>query len=363
MTNYVGQGDATAHSNAGLVLDLNASMATGSGAGVNSPATTVWQDLSGNNLNATLNTFAYTTTSGWIGNGTSIDPYSLAYDGIDDRVLLPNGLIIPHVFTMELWVKLNSLATQQTLFRRAAGTGSGLFVLRMEGNTGVYAMYATIGAVASTTAATAKAGVWQQVFAWCDSSYVYIQVDNGTVYKVADVALASQLPYNYGLAGVGGISGATYFSGSIATCRLYNRVLSDAERTQNYNAGYLWSVDSIIQVIAATATVQALSPQITANSIINAVLSTATVQAVSPQLIASASIQAVKTICNAYAVSPKVSADAVINALTANATFKMLSPTVQQQIVQQLLRATSYVIERKTLSSIKTRSTKSEVIS
>lgn len=70
-----------------MVLELDASYVNGT---YGSPGgycdEMVWTDLSGNGNDGELNGFACNSTSGWVGNGTSSDPYRLAFNGSAGQV-------------------------------------------------------------------------------------------------------------------------------------------------------------------------------------------------------------------------------------------------------------------------------------
>jgi len=71
---------------AGSVLHLKAELAkTGTLPGNNGDPTATWDDLAATG-DGTLHGFAYTTASGWDGDGTIGDPYRLVFDGTDDYV-------------------------------------------------------------------------------------------------------------------------------------------------------------------------------------------------------------------------------------------------------------------------------------
>lgn len=70
---------------AGSILHLDAALAkAGSLPGNNVDPTETWDEVEGGD--GTLHGFAYTTASGWDGDGTNGDPYRLVFDGTDDYV-------------------------------------------------------------------------------------------------------------------------------------------------------------------------------------------------------------------------------------------------------------------------------------
>jgi hypothetical protein len=96
----------------GAVLELEASTANGGiTPGVNSPFTTTWADTSGNNNNGTLTNMAGTTSSGWAGSGTGVNPYRALGDGVDDFISVPHTPSIAvgaGDFSLELWYQASA---------------------------------------------------------------------------------------------------------------------------------------------------------------------------------------------------------------------------------------------------------------
>ncbi len=108
-----------------LVLELSAPFTRGGNPGLNSPATTIWDNLlvGGSSLNATL-TGAF--GSGWQGNGTDItNPYRLVFDGISgptaSRATLGSAFGLGATFGFSTWINPSNLALGSNAYVLSGG--------------------------------------------------------------------------------------------------------------------------------------------------------------------------------------------------------------------------------------------------
>jgi hypothetical protein len=215
----------------GLVLDLDAAKKEsypGSG--------TVWNDIAGG------------VVTGSLTNGPTFDGNnggSIVFDGTNDCVNLPNiPSLRPNVFTVVSWVNCNiSNSNQKTIFsiysqvsgvagfgfQQWNGTNNGINRIRffVGNNTFTYGEY--------TGTINVPINTWNQIVVSYDGTtminYVNGIVDGSLIYNSGCVY---DPPNN--LTQIGSIINSGYFPGKISYTQLYNRALSAAEITQNYNA-------------------------------------------------------------------------------------------------------------------------------
>jgi hypothetical protein len=197
----------------GLVLWLDAANTKSyPGSGTN------WADLSGRGNNATLV------------NGTTFNSQnggSIVFDGFDDYVQLPNGILSgTGDFTIIQWVQSPGLSVGTTFGNYSAGNlqfgWSSSYVFLYLGNSSAYANASNF-----TTAITMIAGR--------RSGTVTNYLKNGIVISTGssnfDIGTTST-PFR-----IGNIPpGIEAYGGKIYTTMVYNRALSNIEIAQNYNA-------------------------------------------------------------------------------------------------------------------------------
>ena len=237
----------------GVVAEFVGSLAkNGSASGNNSDPTSSWKsDVS--SMLGSLNGFAYTTASGWAGSGSASDPYRLVFDGANDYVDCGNqGIATSKVFSYETWfnfttassgnnvISEGNASTSNTLTQIAAGysgnTGGVRFFLRDETST---------SAAVNSTSTTLNDGNWHHVVGTCDGSSMHLYID-GTDQGSPVAPPSGTLTITQTRIGVRGYQTPTayFFPGNLATVRFYNRALSAAEVSANYNAGVLAHVTS-----------------------------------------------------------------------------------------------------------------------
>jgi hypothetical protein len=347
---YVGQGDILAHSSAGLVLDYHWAKATGTNQGVNSPATTIWSDLSGNGNNGALVNSAYMTTSGWNSGYVA--------DGVDDYIDCGNGssLNLTSELTIELWISGFTATVNKTLIGR--NYTNSYYVNSYQGNI----TFHTANVSLATSNNIINDGALHQIIITKKTDGTKEIYKNGVLQVTGNGSLASSADHLY----IGNSPNVhNYPSAKFYIARVYNRALTQDEITQNYNQGVAWptsNADVTINAIMAQSTIQAYSPNISANSLLNVIDAISNAYAITPKLATTAAINAVSAVANFYAVSPTIAADAVIRAIVANSISQAYSPQIKTTGPLQLLKAKSYMISRNTSSKIITRKTSCEVI-
>lgn len=213
----------------GLLLNLDAGNTNsypGSG--------TTWTDLSGNGNNGTLQNGASYVS----GNGGAI-----SFDGSNDRVVIPNDTALDtQTPSVEVWVKVDTIPQDGFFFEK--GDVNTQYALFIQTNFEVTpqikwrvkpAGFNDINVTAATYIDTSS---YAQVVGTYTSGSRKLYI-NGSL--VASDSATGTIPSNSGgmsVAAYGGFDGpyGYYLDGEISIVRVYNRVLTASEITQNFNA-------------------------------------------------------------------------------------------------------------------------------
>lgn len=206
----------------GLVLNLDAGNPSSySGTG------TTWYDISGNGTNGTL-------VNGPTYN--SANQGSIVFDGTNDYANLGNPLTFTNSFTINFWFKTTTAGTR-VITGMYSGSGADWWI-GVNGSNQLVFSFGSPSKIDIASSATVIDGVWRQATA------VYNKSLNSTILYIngSQVASTTSIPSTVTQAG-GNLMIATfgsnlgfYFPGNISTYSIYNRALSAAEVTQNYDA-------------------------------------------------------------------------------------------------------------------------------
>lgn len=199
----------------GLTLALDATQNTRSGRQSN---TTVWEDLSGNNLDATLENFDMTSESGWTNN-------SLHFDGKNDKgIIKNNSLLKVNDQTIEVVIKKDSVINNDrsiffvkwygfTMEFNADNTvtyGRNNGYLKAANKIELKKIYSIVGTHSNNT------------------STIYLNnVNNGT-------QSVTPISYDNNDLTIGYYNDTYLLNGDIYQIRMYNRKLTDEEIKTNY---------------------------------------------------------------------------------------------------------------------------------
>lgn len=197
---------------------------------------TIWRDLAGGNDGTLTNGHTYNS-----GNGGFI-----TFDGVDDRVSQPTSINTGQNFTVNAWIyptalgitrraiaasSYNYISANGWLFCTAGGLTNNTFFFSV-GSDNSYRI---------ATANTLSLNQWFYVSVVCQNGGGSINLyRNGIETSYALTALSSNtLTYSYNQFNVGfrDVGGTTDpYTGNISSVQIYNRALSAAEITQNFNA-------------------------------------------------------------------------------------------------------------------------------
>ena len=176
-----------------------------------------------------------------VDNGTQFIPYlsggTFDLDGTDDY-LSTGSLNLQQNWTLEIWANMDDASSFGLFGQGVFATGQGLHILYQSGPRGmIYGMYANDNDYENNYRPSPATGTWYHwVFTYNNSNYdkqFYADSILQTPASSVETIYSGTGQFNIGAIYSGAISPA---NGKIAITRFYNRVLSQAEITQNYNS-------------------------------------------------------------------------------------------------------------------------------
>jgi len=208
-------GGAGGYTTVGLILNLDA------GNSLSYPGSgTTWTDLSGNGNNGTLvGGVGYSADNGGV----------LTFDGVDDRIEC--GTFSLSFLTVSTWVYKTSSATNQGICRKQ----NGWAVSQYNG---------TLQVAPGTSWTFYNTGYTIPLNTWVNIVYAYsgtgttgsqtVYINGSSIYS--STAGSGAITSNSNTVRVGFDDNNWWWGGRIAQTQIYNRALTAAEVTQNYNA-------------------------------------------------------------------------------------------------------------------------------
>jgi hypothetical protein len=201
----------------GLVLWLDAGDRTSYPGGG-----TTWRDLSLGGNNGTLNNGP---------NFSSANGGSIVFDGVDDFILVNNGLYVLTGGTLNIWVK--RISGNGSLIGSYGGSGAQRSPTFYTTNTNIGWEFGNL--TAQNTGIPFTTNKWFNLSLTYDNNYnVIIYIDGNPA-----MSQTAQNPggfWNQLTIGRYGNFGNSFFNGNIPIVQIYNRALSASEVLQNYNA-------------------------------------------------------------------------------------------------------------------------------
>lgn len=200
---------------------------------------TTWTDLQGGGYNATI--YGPTWSSAFNG--------AFTYDGIDDRITFDKAAFaLGSTFTIEIWYRFTStqsvVYTNGGLFTQAANVswnGVGSYKGLVIGANQIVYENSSGSQVWTNYTSVPSANDWHQLVFTLDSGTGNVVVDGGVTNIYSATNFQTTYTNTNGMYGIGmtDLYNGTYrgeFIGEIAVLKVYNRVLSSAEITTNFNA-------------------------------------------------------------------------------------------------------------------------------
>jgi hypothetical protein len=188
---------------------------------------TTWNDLSGNGNNGTLqNSPTYSSNNGGIINFNGTNNTATFTATLNSVGMYQNS------FSNEFWFNASSITQGALLSANGSPVAGGQYVVLFRGG-GIQVSFYGQDQYVSLSANT-----------WYNFTNTYNYITKSSLMYLNGV-LSSTLTRTFDLGAsvqnspllIGNYSyGGSYFSGSMSSLQIYNRVLSQAEITQNYNA-------------------------------------------------------------------------------------------------------------------------------
>lgn len=208
------------------------------------PARVVWDDLTGQHNGTLLGFTLDGSTDGWVGDGTAATPYGLKWrdlDNDDDRVEVGSGWFDGlSAFTVEAWVQLPSAIGANAV--HILGNFDAMVAFISVQNYQGIQLVTTGGDSGAQTAPDPTFYNSRQHFVWTyDDADDWIRYYDDGVQNSGDLTLGGTVVSTARQMVIGNrVSDLLRtFRGTIYTVRVYNRALSAAEVTRNFNAGVL----------------------------------------------------------------------------------------------------------------------------
>ena len=226
-----GEGDGTPRIvTDGLVLNLDAARQN-SYAGIG----TFWRDLSGNGNTGTLvNGVGYNGSNGG----------SLSFDGVDDYALVSSNASIPYgstARTVSIWFYTNTTTWANdvnSLFFYGSGINGNAFGIDFSTYPSME-VYTWGGAGRDLTFSTTYSQVgWKNITVTYNGSTTILIYENGTFTQTFTLSSACNTASSSVYIGAvnPSVLAGCYYNGNIAQVSIYNRALSAAEISQNFQA-------------------------------------------------------------------------------------------------------------------------------
>ena len=217
----------------GLVLYLDAANTKSYVSG-----STTWVDIAAGNNGTLMNGPTYSSTNGG----------SITFDGVDDVVVTPTVNLNSFEFTMNMWFKYQPLGAIRFLLDFRGTTPNNILGIYItSGNQlilddrdgpvvpgGDISAIQSVSSIPSNTWINLTATVNRNLGAGNEDNFYLNGTPFASTYAFSDnlnTAYVSNPFY------IGNVSGSGFpYKGDISTVQVYNRALSAAEITQNYNA-------------------------------------------------------------------------------------------------------------------------------
>lgn len=208
----------------GLLLHLDAgrrSSYPGSGA--------TWRDLSGNGYHATLYGATYSPLNGGC----------MVFDGTDDyAVTATTSFTAGSNYTISLWYYVVSGKTSCPIMTNKDyyNTGQGINITTDISANSLVIQQKTSGELLQLSTLCGADGVWENLVATRSGTALNRYKNGALVGSPVTCSGTVMDAYSYfSIAKIPG-AGAVYYNGRIGEIKVYQRALSQAEITQNYNA-------------------------------------------------------------------------------------------------------------------------------
>ncbi|MGG3801262.1 DNRLRE domain-containing protein [Metabacillus fastidiosus] len=224
----------------GLVLHLHSALANkGYSQGVNSAPVTEWFDLTRKGNNGSLINFDTTQDRGWVGINNLTDPYSLYFNGLNNHVVIPkNSELLPtdSGFTFETWVR----PVKSGYIVSYGGSSEQGFSLYFDlDNLEIIAKVNTPTNKMTFVFNNINYRTWQHISLLYDGQRLWAMLNAAPQgFSIPELTTCT-VPNSPLALGKSSTANDGFFSGNIATLRVYSRALEWSEISDSYGSGYL----------------------------------------------------------------------------------------------------------------------------
>ena len=163
---------------------------------------------------------------------------NFSFNGSSDLIIAPeNSIFNTQTPSVEVWIKTNALNQNGFWFEK--GQVNTQYSLFQEGTNIVWRM--NIGGITQLTATTASyisTSNWAQIVGTYSSGQRRLYINGALVNSDAQTGTIATNANGISIGAYGGFNGARgyYYNGSIGIVKIYNKELSAAEVSQNFNA-------------------------------------------------------------------------------------------------------------------------------
>ncbi|MGI6587299.1 MAG: cadherin-like beta sandwich domain-containing protein [Peptococcia bacterium] len=278
-----------------------------------------WNDLSGKDNHGELNNFAYTTGSGWTGEG-------LEFDGVNDYVEIANPLIQDSDFTISFWTKLNSIKNQ-CFFCTRTMLGQGVSIFALSNNT---IRIDTSQGMQWITGYNIPVNTKTHIAVTKSNSNVSLYINGVFHSSTSSVGNMSSMS-NIATLGISHISGGNFgnqLDGIIDGVCIYNRALTDVEVLQNYRAGQVPSGGRTVSVPLKSGQ---NSIPITVRGVDGVTTKTYTLNVIRPGALESLNIEP-----DTLTLEPEYAKEVNDYAVDSNVFLVKITPTLEDSTAQEI---------------------------
>ena len=210
----------------GLVLHLDAGVKESHNYG------DTWNDILNDKTASAINGTIFTRNNGG----------SIKLDGTNDYLIYPRYMNLVGDQTLEAWFKADANGvTHRTIVTTCTTYQYGVKLMNFKNYNrwGLWLGFGSTNYVAMNTENLNDGGIYNIAGSWDRSTgYVYLYKNGQFITSINTGQTADIAFYAFNTSYAIGVDyhSSSYFSGDIYSTRIYNRVLSDVEITQNYNA-------------------------------------------------------------------------------------------------------------------------------
>ena len=298
--------------------------------GDNTTPVTMWDSVVPVSYPLTLSNFAWTTSSGWSGDGSEATPNCLVFDGVNDIAVNTNInssllAITPMSFEVEFFINTLQTTQYQLIVGYQSDVHNKWGLIYDLTNQRVYEILLSAGTGWGTYIANVTPSAWHSVIVSASS------IDNTKTYldgvSVTRNSGSSGLTLANGLQ-VGGISAGNKLSGNVNLIRFYNKAVDQTTVTMNVTNGKAWQATGF-NLTPSTLTFSSPHPTLEQGHILNLTPSTLTFNAPNLGVVRDLSINLTPSTLTFSSPSPVIEIGIYTALSPSTLTFSSPQPTIE----------------------------------